>query len=144
MSGLDDGFCWYRDSNCPTTTAALCDEVPMEVDYSTSLRLCACRGSRRRLETTNTSFDASSPESAERHVANAKEAADLRAAAERAAERIALQAAARMRSVLDQKRAANEAVSVPESAAACPQARGARDRDTRRPHLPHRRRGILP
>ena len=77
MSGLGDGFCWYRDATCPDSGTTPCDEVPLD-DYASSLRLCACTGSvtrrSRRLEVP--AVDAA---------AAAAEAERLRTAGERAA-----------------------------------------------------------
>ena len=41
MSGLGDGFCWYRAATCPDSGMTPCDEVPTD-DYASSIRLCAC------------------------------------------------------------------------------------------------------
>ena len=46
MSGLGDGFCWYRDPACVETMPP-CDEIPPN-DYDSSIRLCACSGSSGR------------------------------------------------------------------------------------------------
>ena len=46
MSGLGDGWCWFRDPAC-TETMPPCDELPPN-DYETSIRLCACTGGSGR------------------------------------------------------------------------------------------------
>ena len=125
MSGLGDGFCWYRDESCndgaPPPSA--CEEVPL-ADYTTNIRLCPCAGAdaRRSLLSSRAS---SSPDqtSEERRMAHEKETARLRAAAERAATEIATAGGCpNAKRALSQKDRPGKP-SVLDSAAACPSAR---------------------
>ena len=52
MSGIGDGFCWYRESSCPSRALPACMSVPV-TGFDTGLRLCPClEVSGRRLEET--------------------------------------------------------------------------------------------
>jgi hypothetical protein len=78
MSGVGDGFCWYRDPTC-TETMPPCDELAPN-EYDSNIRLCACSGG--------------SPSRRVRHLAEtptldgaaAEEAEQLRTASARAAD----------------------------------------------------------
>jgi hypothetical protein len=87
MSGLGDGFCWYRNAECPAPTSTLCDEMPAP-DYSTSVRFCACSGGARRARRTLKARPKSEAEETMEALVSATRK-ELRLAAERTAAQVA-------------------------------------------------------
>ena len=104
MSGLGDGYCWYRDTDrCAAPqagSASLCDEMPQPV-LGEGIRLCACVGgaaatsrARRRAQEHTDHTAAHEPMDADtpRSLADAawkREAEWMREAAEATAARVA-------------------------------------------------------
>ena len=128
MSGLGDGFCWYRDDEC-AAEASLCDAVPQDADYATSIRLCACAGGgggrrSRRLHLGAAATDAAlGGRAAANAAAHAQAAEALRAAAERGAEKVAAAGGCPAARLALQRKNAGGEDNLLLSAAACPKAR---------------------